>query len=400
MPGLDVVCSVVPGHGHFLPFVALLDELVERGHRVRVATSEGFRDAVEERGFELLPVGAHYTQTTMRDDPEDLAETMFVRSAPIVRADLDEAVGDDPPDVVIVEPFEFGAIAWAAEQDIPQVGVLNTLAPPVGLAFQPLDPARRGPSGSPMSRGWQRLVADAGLGRLGLDRGEAPYHRWLTLSMVPPSLRPEPLEWSSHVSHPLRPEPSPVEVDMAWLDEVPRDRPWVAVTLGTLFGRAENHRVIVQAILEVGARALVATKVDLGDDLGDRVHVQPWVSVPTLAAACDAVVHHGGWGTTIDCLSAGTPAVLTPLGADQAFTANAVARCGAGAVLWSDDRSPGRLAEALRACLQDPFHGLAARRVAAEISSMPGAHAAAALIEDLASTRRPVLNGGLKRYLE
>ncbi len=55
---MRVLCTCVPGFGHFHPMVPLAQALVRAGHEVAFATAERFcRRVVEPAGFPTFPAG-------------------------------------------------------------------------------------------------------------------------------------------------------------------------------------------------------------------------------------------------------------------------------------------------------------------------------------------------------
>ena len=150
--------------------------------------------------------------------------------------------------------------------------------------------------------------------------------------------------------------------------------PLIYLTLGTAFGTPEVLTTAIRGLAPLGAHVVVASGRIRPEELGavpDNVTVRAWIAQPDLMPHVDAVVHHGGSGTTLGALAAGVPQLVLPQGADH--FANAEALCAAGAAL---SLQPGELsAEAVAAhtapLLGRNAHRDAARAVAEEISRMP-----------------------------
>jgi UDP:flavonoid glycosyltransferase YjiC (YdhE family) len=88
---------------------------------------------------------------------------------------------------------------------------------------------------------------------------------------------------------------------------------------------------------------------------------------------CDAVVHHGGAGTTLTATAAGVPQMVLPQIAD-AFAAGERLQClGAGRHLdqLADQDDPGTLRDALEALLSEPGYRKAAQKLGREMATMP-----------------------------
>ena len=102
------------------------------------------------------------------------------------------------------------------------------------------------------------------------------------------------------------------------------------------------------------------------------MHEIGFVPLARLLPEVDAVIGAGGSGTVQATLAAGLPMVLRPVLADQPWTAQRVARAGAGLVI--DD--PAEAGPAVRTVLTDPRYRAAAQEAAAAIRSMPAPEAA------------------------
>ncbi|MEV6979502.1 nucleotide disphospho-sugar-binding domain-containing protein [Kitasatospora sp. NPDC093806] len=151
------------------------------------------------------------------------------------------------------------------------------------------------------------------------------------------------------------------------------DRPRVAVTLGTVITGVDGLKVIgrlVEAAAGVDAEFLLAVgdaDHSLLGTLPANVRPLPWVPLAELLLVCDAVVHHGGSGSTLTALQAGLPQLLLPQGADNFAVADTLV--GAGAALSS---AAGAVDTALLTRLvTDPGLRAAAGRLRAENDALP-----------------------------
>jgi hypothetical protein len=83
------------------------------------------------------------------------------------------------------------------------------------------------------------------------------------------------------------------------------------------------------------------------------------------------VVHHGGTGTALGALGAGRPQLLLPQGADQFVNAELIPAVGGGPGVAQRGSGPGTIAELVVAMLGDSPEAATARRISAEIATMP-----------------------------
>lgn len=395
---MKVWFSIVPGHGHFYPLIPLARALAAAGHEVTFCTSRAYADVVERHGFATVAVGPDYTQSSAKGEatsPEDVnrivATKMFVESPPLVLADLLARFAEGPPDVMVLDPWERAGFVAAEAANVPFGAVILGVRTGVFLGQLPFDLDERSRLYEEKVRGPdERLRAAAGLEPHRRWLGEGPYDRTLALDMAPPSLRAWPDSWSSHTSHPLRPEVHVSGGDHSWLAALDPERPTVAVSFGTLFGTQELYESVVEASLGTGAQVVAITDFEL-DVEHDGLVTVAWASLDELLKRTDAVVHHGGWGTTVAALVSGTPSITLPLGSDQPVNATRLQAAGAGLNV-SPARVADELGPALERVLTQRLFRANAARLQAEIAAMPGAAEVVPLVERLATEGGPVLN--------
>jgi MGT family glycosyltransferase len=177
--------------------------------------------------------------------------------------------------------------------------------------------------------------------------------------------------------------------------ELPRDRPLVYCSLGSLQGnRPRLFADMAAACVDVGARAIVAHGGLLGRNAvrrlpGDPLTASFWPQPATLPQ-CRAAILHGGFNTVLDALAAGVPMAVAPLAFEQAGTGARVARSGAGVVLSGRPLTRRKLRSALHQILEEGRYRSAAETMAVRISHLGGARLAADLVmEALTSGRIP-----------
>lgn len=116
---MEVVFSIIPGHGHFFPMLPLADALQAAGHGVRFSTSAAYADTIRRHGFDSIGVGLDYTQLSlaMSTGPADrdrvVAERMFIEGPPHVIDGLQEELTGHRPDVMLVDPYDLGGLVAA-----------------------------------------------------------------------------------------------------------------------------------------------------------------------------------------------------------------------------------------------------------------------------------------------
>ena len=133
-------------------------------------------------------------------------------------------------------------------------------------------------------------------------------------------------------------------------------------------------RMIFDAVEKADVRALVSKGWGgMGDgmDIPDSIYMIDNVPHDWLFPQVDAVIHHGGAGTTAIGLKCGKPTMIVPFFGDQPFWSAMIVRAGAGAKrsLGLKKLTTDNFAEGIRECLLPQAKEKAAelgRRIAAE----------------------------------
>jgi UDP:flavonoid glycosyltransferase YjiC (YdhE family) len=286
------------------------------------------------------------------------------------------------PDVIVRESWEFASTIAGELHGVPvaRVGLslgsieeaTDALLPPV------LDPIR----------------AEAGLppDPAGRALRDTPY-----LTMVPEELDDAPRAAQRFGQTPPPPAEHP------W----PGDEPLVYVSFGSVAAGAHLpyfpalYRQAIDALSALPARILMTVGEDRDHDalgpLPANVRVERWVPQDAVLASAQAVVTHGGYGSTLGALAHGVPSVVLPLfSLDQWANAAAVARSGAGIAL-DDDRATRRvlampdplvleaLGPAVRVVLEEPYYATNARRISDAMAALPVPDAAVGALPCLAA---------------
>jgi UDP:flavonoid glycosyltransferase YjiC (YdhE family) len=103
----------------------------------------------------------------------------------------------------------------------------------------------------------------------------------------------------------------------------------------------------------------------------------------------EAIVHHGGVGTTAQALRAGKPQLITPFAGDQPDNAMRMCRLGVARQLPPNAYNPRRAAADLAALTKDQGIIHRATQIGRSVAEERGAATAADRIEALLSARNP-----------
>jgi UDP:flavonoid glycosyltransferase YjiC (YdhE family) len=369
-----VLVGSTAGAGHFGPLVPILDAFERRGDDVLVVGPPSLQavPAVAGRQFwagaeppaeELAAIWDRFPDVSPHEAAVLADREVFGRLCTAAMLPATERACDEwRPDLVVRETCAYAVAISANRRSVPHVQVAISLAAidvgGIGLAAPVLQP-----HGEHIVK---QLLA-------------SPY-----LTRFPPSLDPSPFASTRRfreaavVSGPL-PD---------WWGA--STAPLVYVSFGSLVGGlpvgVQVYRAALEAVRDLPVRVLLtvgrtADPAGLGP-VPPNVHVEQWVPQADVFAVADAVLCHGGSGTTYGALAAGLPLVVVPLFADQPTNGRLVAGAGAGVLVepvpgWTsamdrigEDDAP-RLRAAIETVLGEPSYGEGARRLAAEMAALP-----------------------------
>src|SRR5687768_6505480 len=142
---MRVLCTCVPGYGHFHPMVPLAKALQAGGRDVAFVTAERFCTRVVAAGFDAFPAGLNPGQMVARavetfaagGDEWRFGAHMFAGvAAPAKLPGLNRIVEDWRPDLLIHDVTDFAGPPAAAGAGIP--GVAHSLGPMFPVEFHRL----------------------------------------------------------------------------------------------------------------------------------------------------------------------------------------------------------------------------------------------------------------------
>ena len=405
-----IIVSTFGSSGDLNPFLALGLELRARGHEVRFAVQDNFRSTVEPLGFPVDLLSGNVIdslaptarQMLGKSNPVTSLSTLVQQGIlPTLSANVEELrQACSNADLLVASYGQLAASFVADMTGIPWVTVALTpvTIPSAHLITQPQPFILPGP----MQRASNRLawmlgrvllghIADHPINRLRASYGLPPRRELLWLGNASERLvclacssafQPPPPDWPARVQVTgfcFWDTPStwqaPPELE-AYLRE---GRPLVAVTAGSIGPQMRQAFVpyfhtSIAAIHKAGARALViglaADDLDLPTD--QEVLALPFAPYSAILPHCAAIIQHGGIGTIAQALRFGVPALVVPWGFDQLYSANQVARLGAGVYLPWRGFTVDRAARALQALLYASRAREVAQRLRDQIAQEAG----------------------------
>lgn len=396
---LRVLCTCLPGVGHFLPMLPLARALAGAGHDVAFATAGEFLPQIEQHGFAVFPAGLslpEQMQQAAQRFPDQHALpsgkerfcTFVPRmlagvAAPARAMDLVPILREQRPDVIVHDETDFGAPVAAAVAGIPYAD--HSVA-----VFRPLQAARLAREAIvPLWEEW------------GVELGPfGGLFQYLYLDVCPPGLQSPEIN-QIDVAHPM----TNVRLGAGdasapeWISDL-RPVPTVYVSLGTLFNQDPHvFAVILKALEDRDLNVIVTIGADqdpavLGPQ-PEHVHIEGFIPQSVLLPHCDVVINQGGTAI-FEILAHGLPLLVLPRGANQFNNAGACVAAGVARSLLPDEVTVDAVGAAVRALIDEPSCSERARLLSREIAVMPGPEHGAALVEQLARERRPLAHSAAR----
>ena len=171
----------------------------------------------------------------------------------------------------------------------------------------------------------------------------------------------------------------------------------VSVSLGWLTLSMNGLPLLRNVIDACGAlentETIVTAEPEFRDRLGavpPSVRVVDPLPLDLFLGGCDAVVHHGGSGTSITATAFGLPQIALPQYLDAFHVGERITACGVGLSL--DDAAaqndPAAIRDAVHAVLTKPGYAEAARELRQAVERMPPPADLVDLLRDVAATGR------------
>jgi len=357
---MRVLVVAAPLTGHLLPLVPLAAALRAQGHEVTVASGGDLRSVA---GFPVHDIGSRLRLRLLGltlaakhprlVGPEMRGTAGTAGVGPIFGA-INARLVDEVaalaavvrPDLVIHEPLAVSGAVVAAAREVPAVLVAGMLW--------------NGPELVAATAADRAMTAAAA--RFGIGNLPPPAEIVTTAPRSVVGPRDGLL---------MRPGGAAGDGGSApeWLLR-PAGRPRLLVSHSTVTGAGFAHvRRVVAAAGVVDAEIVLVRAPAKLVKAGLPANVRPvgWIPMEQVLPHADAIVHHGGAGTTLAALAAGMPQLVVVGAADRRYNARHIAARGAGLAM-----TPGEIdADALRTVLTAAPLRVAAGEVAAEIAAMP-----------------------------
>ena len=408
---MNITILTYGSRGDVQPFLPLSLGLMARGHSVKLAAPQRFKNLIEGHGISFVPLAG---------DPEDLSRRMnnvgfnpfkqmreMMDHAIAIGADVARQVDESCRDAdLIIHTFAHavGAHTTAREMNIPDVHIQTfPMFTPTGdypnvampdLKLRALNYFSHYAS-SRISKwiakfGYEQVRRRANLPKRTLYfpfDNDPPRPPTLILCAWSPSVLPPSAEWKENVhvtGYFFFGENESYQPPAELRDFLSAGEPPIGVSFGSMVNRDAKRidKAIRESLIQTNHRGIILSgwgKVNQPSS-NDLLYLD---SAPHdwLLPRCKMVIHHGGAGTTSAGLRAGIPNIVVPFTADQPFWGRRVHAIGAGPrPILVKHLTVERLTRAI-AEASSPAAGERAQAARRKIRSEDGVNLAVKLIE-------------------
>ncbi|MCF3960872.1 macrolide family glycosyltransferase [Streptomyces fuscigenes] len=383
----------VPIVSHVLPGLAVVRELVARGHRVSYANDPSVAGLIEPSGAELVPCTSTlpFADNNWPTDPI-AAASLFLDDAVQALPQLRAAYDGDPPDLYLYDIGAYAARALAESQGRPLVQLSPTFVGWDGYAEDVAAHMWKLPGADAYRERFARWLAGCGAATTDVDAFSGPPAR--ALALIPEAMQPHADRVDTDRVTFVGPCYDAPADRAGWVRPPGADRV-LLVSLGSAYTRRpEFYRRCVAAF---GGRPGWHVVLQIGKytdpgELGTvppNVEVRSWVPQRAVLEQADAFVTHAGMGGCGEGLLAGVPMIAVPQGAEQFMNADRLVELGVARRVDTADATAETLRAALDALLGDPERIARSRRLQAACRAEGGTARAADLIGNMLGAADP-----------
>jgi MGT family glycosyltransferase len=380
--GADVLIVSWASGGNLPPLLAAGRLLAARDRHVCVLTSAATRQPALDARFEVVDYWRAPDPQMKTAFEQQAAQMMALAAGLEIALDVRDVLAELRPELMIVDCMLPAGIAAGESTGTPTASLVHF---PYGFAKTQM---LRG------SGAWttDRVQLDITRNRLGLEPTMSDLAAWESaglLLVTVPKWFDLTADYPANVVHagPLGVKREPQEAPAT------DRRPRILLSFSTtvMQGQIDLIRRVcdaldgqpVDAVLTLGPAVSAETIA-----APPNIETVPYADHDQLLPRTDAVISHGGLGTTLRALAHGKPLLLLPLGRDQEFNATRVVELGAGASVPVES-STDEIASALVKLLAQPQFREAAERAAAAVAADTPDETAAAALSGLAHLARP-----------
>ncbi|MBU5310423.1 glucosyltransferase [Tissierella carlieri] len=381
-----IVFFSIPAHGHTNPTIAVVDELVKRGHEVWYYSFYEFQEKIENAGAKFIPCDNYLPELT--PDVEKKVGKDFaslIEMTADMTMSLDEKVCRElkefQPHCIVSDSICIWGKLFAIKLDIPYVCSTTTFAMNKHTARvmkQSLKEIFRMLMGIPRINKKINLLQEKG------------YKVKNFISIIQNDNDTDTIVYTSKEFQPMAETFSDKyafvgpSFQVPEIEQIEKKYPLIYISLGTVLNQNRHfYQNCIQALADVDCQVImsVGEKTDIFSfgKLPDNFKIYPKVKQLEVLQQTDVFITHCGMNSISESLYFGVPSVLFPLHSEEVMVANRVSELNAGKRLKSSTASSIR--EIVLQILNNVSYKRNAEVISKSLQKAGGASAAANKIE-------------------
>lgn len=381
-----IVFFSIPAYGHTNPTIAVVDELVKRGHEVWYYSFYEFQEKIENTGAKFIPCDDYLPEFT-----PDIEKKVGKDFASLIEMGADTTINLDKkvcgelkefkPDCIVSDSVCMWGKLFAIKLDIPYVCSTTTFAMnkhTAKLMKQSLKEMLRMLMGIPRINRKIKMLQEKGYkvkNFIGIIQNDNDTD---TIVYTSKEFQPMSETFSERYAF-VGPSFRVPEIE-----EIEKKYPLIYISLGTVLNQNRHfYQNCIKALADADCQVImsVGEKTDIFSfgNLPDHFKVYPKVEQLKVLQKTDVFITHCGMNSISESLYFGVPSVLFPLHSEQVMVANRAAELNAGKRLKSDNVNSIR--KAVMEVLNNILYKRNAEMISEGLRKAGGAGAAANKIE-------------------
>lgn len=383
-----IVFFSIPAYGHTNPTIAVVDELVKRGHEVWYYSFYEFQEKIENTGAKFISCDDYlpeFTPDIEKKVGKDFASLIEMGADTTINLDkkICKELEEFKPDCIVSDSICMWGKLFAIKLDIPYVCSTTTFAMnkyTAKLMKQSLKEIFRMFMGIPRINKKIKLLQEKG------------YKVKSFIDIIQNDNETDTIVYTSKEFQPMVETFSEKyafvgpSFQVPEIEEIEKRHPLIYISLGTVLNQNKHfYQNCIQALADVDCQVImsVGEKTDIFSlgKLPNHFKVYPKVEQLKILQQADVFITHCGMNSVSESLYFGVPTVLFPLHSEQIMVANRVVELNAGKRLKLGSIS--NIREITLEVLNDISYKRNAEMISKGFQKAGGASAAANKIEQL-----------------
>lgn len=364
-----VFCNI-PAYGHVNPTLAVVQELVRRGHRVSYYLTEEFRDEIQATGATFQPYESKHTNNLALSPALNAAKMsprmgllFLLEDKDTVPPQIIDRVRAEQPDVIVYDFMCLWAKAVIDELHVPAAITKPTYAS--NEHFDLMAQMREGMKNMPNDSEMQQRISEMVAARDG--SAEHPMQaivnaftrvEQLNIIFVTKEFQPQAETFDKRylfVGPSILPRHETNDFPFERLNS---EQPLIYISLGSLYNnQPEFYKQCFEAfsawpeqiVMSTGKR----TDISTFGPIPENFLLAPYVPQLDILPRARLFVTHAGTNSIMESMYFGVPTVLIPQQPEQHMHAQRVADLGLGVILEKEQVNVDTLREAVERVLRD-----------------------------------------------